>query len=107
MKFIKGSTKTGQALLSRARYNQGTELSDIYGRYSSAKAAAMRDCKARYQAINGQNFRIISHNGWGFSVAWEYINGKTGEIMTCIETPSCTYIIDGTRAKEEKENEKN
>lgn len=99
MKIIKGSTKTGQALLSRARHYQGTELSDIYGRYSSAKASAMRDCKAWCNATNGKNFRIISHNGWGFSVAWEYVNDETGEIMTRIETPSSTYIIDGSRAK--------
>ena len=99
MKIIKDSTKTGQALLSRARHYQGTELSDIYGRYSSAKASAMRDCKARCNATNGKNFRIISHNGWGFSVAWEYVNDVTGEIMTRIETPSGTYIIDGSRAK--------
>ena len=101
MRIINGATKTGQRLLARANHNQGTELSDVYGRYSSAKASAMRDCKEGCNAVNGQNFRIISHNGWGFSVAWEYVNEETGEIMTRIETPSCTYIIDGTRAKED------
>lgn len=99
MKIIKGSTKTGQALLARASRFEGTDLDDVYGRYSSAKASAMRDCKAWCDAVNGKNFRIISHNGWGFSVAWEYVNDETDEIMTRIETPSGTYIIDGSRAK--------
>ncbi len=101
-KIIKGSTKMGQTLLARASRFEGTDLSDVYGRWSSAKASAMRDCRAWCDELNGYNFRIISHNGWGFSVAWNYTNRETGEVMTRIETPSCTYIIDGSRRKEEE-----
>ena len=101
-KIIKGSTKTGQTLLARASRNEGTELSDVYGRWSSAKASAMRDCKAWCKALKGYNFRIISHNGWSFSVAWNYTNMETGEVMTRIETSSGSYTIDGSRRKEEE-----
>ena len=103
MAIIKGSTKRGQALLARANHFEGTDLSDVYGRYSSAKASAMRDCRLWCEEMNGYNFRIISHNTFGFSVAWNYTNKETGEIMTRIETPSGTHIIDGSRRKEEEE----
>lgn len=99
--IIKGSTKRGQELLARASRFEGTDLSDIYGRWSSAKASAMRDCKAWCDELNGYNFRIISHNGFGFSVAWNYTNEETGEVMTRIETRCGTYIIDGSRRTEE------
>lgn len=101
MKIINGATKTGQRLLARANVFQGTELDDVYGRYSSAKASAMRDCKEWCKQDNGYNFHIISHCSNFFSVAWNYNEPNTGEIMTRIETASNTYIVDGTRAKED------
>lgn len=99
MKVISGATKTGQALLKRASHYEGTDLDDVYGRYSSAKASAMRDCKEWCRADDGYNFHIVSHNTSNFSVAWNYVNKETGEIMTRIETSCHTYIIDGSRVK--------
>ena len=99
MKIISGRTKLGQRLLARASVFQGTELDDVYGRYSSAKASAMRDCKEWCKQDNGYNFHIISHCSNFFSVAWNYDEPNTGERMTRIETASSTYIIDGSRAK--------
>lgn len=99
MKIINGATKTGQKLLRKACKFEGTDLDDVYGRYSSAKANAMRDCRNWCAEDNGYNFRIISHNTSSFSVAWNYTNEKTGEEMTRIETSCHTYIIDGSRAK--------
>lgn len=100
-KIIKGSTKFGQSLLARANHFEGTDLDDVYGRWSRAKADAMRSCRRLCEEMNGYNFRIISHNTFGFSVAWNYDNSETGEVMTRIETSSNTYIIDGSRRKEE------
>ena len=101
MEIINGASKRGQALLARAVRNEGTELSDVYGSWSAAKGRAMKECREKCKAVDGYNFRIISANRWAFSVAWNYINPDTGEIMTRIETASNTYIIDGSRAKEE------
>ena len=98
MGVIKGSTKRGQNLLARAKHNEGTELYEVYGSYSSAKARAMKECKEKCSAMDGTNFHIISHNGWSFSVAWNFINPDTGEVMTQIETSSGTCVIDGSRA---------
>ena len=100
---VNGATKRGQELLARAESNQGTELRKIYGRWSDKKEDAMRDCRREYREDNGTDFRIISHCRDYFSVAWEYINEETGEIMTKIKTANHTYIIDGTRVSKEEE----
>lgn len=94
---ISGATKKGKALLARAQYNEGTELYHVYGSISAAKMKAMERCKARCASDHGTNFHIISHNSFQFSVAWEYMNAETGELMTRIETAQNAYIVDGSR----------
>ena len=101
--MVNGATKKGQALLAKARCNEGTELYHVYGRISAAKMKAMEQCKAWCAADRGRNFHIISHNGFRFSVSWEYDNPETGELMTRIETADYTYIVDGSRADYRKE----
>lgn len=98
MWIINGATKKGQALLARAKRWEGTELSDVYGSWSAEKGRAMRNCREKCAAVKGYNFHIISANGWAFSVAWNFNNPETGEVMTQIETSQNTYVIDGTRA---------
>lgn len=103
MKVISGATKTGQALLARAAHNQGKELRSIYGRWSNKKENAMQDCKRECLADKGYDFRIIGHNRTYFSVAWNYTNKETGEVMTKIKSGGrATYIIDGSRARKEE-----
>lgn len=94
---ISGATKRGQELLARAKKNEGTELYHVYGKFSSAKAQAMADCRRWCYETNGYNFHIISHNCDYFSVAWNYDDPETGELMTRIETKFNTYIVDGSR----------
>ena len=97
-KVINGATKRGQSLLDRASVWEGRELWEVYGNVSSAKMQAMEKCKEWCYRDNGRNFHICSHNSFQFSVAWEYDNPETGELMTRIETANSTYIVDGTRA---------
>ncbi len=97
--IISGLTKKGQSLKARALRWEGTELSDVYGRYSVYKERAMRQCREWYEADEGWDFHIISHTCQGFSVAWYYADKETGEIITRIETPSSTYRVDSTRRK--------
>lgn len=87
MTTIKATTKKGITMLNNARVNQGTELYEIYGSYSTAKAQALENCKALCYKENGLNFRIISHNSMTFSVAWET------EAGTRIETAYNSYLI--------------
>ena len=99
--FIKGSTVRGQELINRAANWEGTDLWDVYGRVSQAKRNAYDKCREWCYKSNGEHFRIISHNSFQFSVAWEcvveYVNPKTGEItdekVTRIETANSTYIV--------------
>lgn len=96
-KIISGATKRGQQLLRRASHWEGTDLSDVYGRYSVFKASAIKECREWCEADEGWDFHITSHNTSGFCVAWRYTNKETGEVMTRIETPKSTYIVDGAR----------
>lgn len=97
MAIISGSSKRGQDLLIRASVNQGTTLRQVYSSGSDKKEKAMNDCRKECNEDNGTDFRIISHSRDNFSVAWEYINQETGEVMTKIKTHANTYIIDGSR----------
>ena len=102
--MVNGATKKGQALLASTERNQGTELYHVYGRVSQAKQNAMERCKAICEAAQGWNFHITGHNAHTFTVAWNYMNTETGEVMTRIETAQNTYIVDGSRASYRKEN---
>lgn len=99
MKIIKGSSKTGQRWLASTSKSQGSELYHVYGRWSDAKERAMQNCKRAYLEDEGYNFRITGHTSDKFTVAWNFINKETGEVMTRIETADNTYIIDGSRVQ--------
>jgi len=95
--IIKAGTKKAEQMLRRASYCEGRDLYEVYGSVSSAKVHAMDDCLNWYRQDNGKNFRIVSHNSFSFSVAWEmeYVNPETGEVSdaTRIETKSNSYIV--------------
>ena len=91
MDVLTTKTKKGQNLLARARSNYGEDLSDVYGRYSSAKADAMKDCKKMSEEEDGDDFRIISFNTNFFSVAWDFI--YDGKPAVHIITPANDYVV--------------
>lgn len=84
---IRKETKTGRRWIAIASQNKGTCLSDVYVRWSQKKQVAYDSCREMCFYENGTNFRIISHNIYGFSVAWETKHG------TRIETPKNSYLI--------------
>lgn len=94
MKIIKATTTRGQAMLNSAKNYEGYTLADVYGNYSQAKNSAWWYCYNTYYNENGANFRIISHNTFSFSVAWEITSPETGEIIgTRIETANNSYFV--------------
>ena len=94
MKKINANTKRGQTMLNNAGRYEGFSLREVYGSFSTAKENAWRYCLNLFQKENGYNFRIYSHNTFGFSVAWEITDAETGEIVgTRIETPSNSYLV--------------
>ena len=96
---INGATKRGQQILGMAESNIGHKLYDVYTTYSGAKARAYDRCLEEMLEDNGYDFHICSANTFQFTVAWEYVNPETGEIMTKVKTASNTYIVDGSRAE--------
>jgi hypothetical protein len=91
-KILKASTKSGARWIVSAKKEEGYRLSDIYESYSIGKENAYNDCFNKYvSAETSKNFRIFSHNTFGFSVAWE--ETIENEEYLHIETPQNTYIV--------------
>lgn len=87
MIIIKGTTKKGQELLKKSQNWEGKYLSQVYNSYSKAKEKAWNDCFKKCLAENGEQFSIISHNSFQFSVGWFVENGAR------IETSSNSYLV--------------
>lgn len=87
MTTIKGTTAKGNSMIARARWNEGFYLDDVYERCSRAKHEAWRWCFDKMTEENGRNFHIVSHNSFGFTVAWEVENGIR------IETKDNSYLV--------------
>lgn len=84
---IKADSKKGQSLICRAMRFDGYSVDDCYGRASETKRAIERDWWRECYNLNGENFRIISHNSRFFSLAFE-----AGNDLYVI-TPSHNYIV--------------
>lgn len=87
MQTVKSTTKRGAAFIASYNYSNARRLSDVYGRYSCAKAAAENDCLRWCDEEGGQGFKIISHNSNFFSAAWLVADGLR------VETPGGSYIV--------------
>lgn len=87
MTIINATTKRGQNLIAGATCVAGRTLHDVYGKFSKAKAQAYETCLRMCREEDGNNFRIISANSYGFSVAWDTTDGLR------IETPQNSYFI--------------
>ena len=95
MEILKGSTTKGQNIIARYNRYEGVDLDDVYGRYSSAKSRAWRECYDWYVADNeSTNFHICSHSDQSFSVGWEYVDKETGHRIIRVETSRYTYRVD-------------
>lgn len=87
IKTVKASTKMGMGLVAQAERPQGYTLADVYGRYSQAKANAFEKCRRMCEEMHGDDLVIVSHNTFGFSVAW-----WTSEGLHYV-TPTNHYIV--------------
>lgn len=75
------------------------DLDDVYGRYSTAKKRAWRDCERRCAEKNGYCLSVIGHNCSYFSAGFMY-EGEMGK-MFYVMTPS----YDGEICVEDFQNE--
>lgn len=73
------------------------DLSDAYGRWSDAKAAAWRYCEARCEAYNGENrcetLKVISKNTNIFTAGFTFTDEDGNEKFYYI-TPTYDVIVD-------------
>lgn len=75
------------------RPRKGYYLSDVYGRYSDAKAAAWEWCENLCAELDGYYYCITSYNQFAFVVQFEFDNPEDGRPMVCRITPSRTYAM--------------
>lgn len=87
MTIINANTKRASDFLRRASVSEGHSLRDVYATYSYEKAMSYRDCATKCAEEGGKNFRIISHNTFSYSVAWDIPGGVR------IETAKSSYLV--------------
>lgn len=88
MRVVKESTALGKQLIVRGSRYEGTNLNQIYDKWSDGKQRAFDWCYEQYLASEEpEAFSIISHNSWGFSVSWLCKDGLR------IETPYNSYLV--------------
>lgn len=52
------------------------DLDDAYGRYSEKKRRAWDNCKSLMFKNEGNNLRVISHNGYMFTAGFLFDDGR-------------------------------
>lgn len=68
--------------------SRGNQLSKVYGRYSSAKAAAWGECERICAELDGFNLCVTSANTFVFTAQFEFVNPENGRPMVCHITPA-------------------
>lgn len=71
----------------------GNQLSEVYGRYSSAKAHAWERCERICAELDGRNLCITSNNRYVFSAQCEFEHPENGRPMVCHITPTRAYAM--------------
>lgn len=85
-------------IFNYAREKGNTELSDVYGSYSSAKYRAFLYCKDLCEKLNGTDFYIASHNCMFFSVVFRFTHPTTGHECIAYITRSYDRFCDYNHA---------
>lgn len=75
---------------------RGNSLSDVYGSYSSAKAAAWEHCISLCSKLDGYYLCVTSANSFVFTAQFEFDNPENGRPMVCRITPTqtCAMYLD-------------
>lgn len=73
--------------------SRGNQLSEVYGRYSSAKAAAWEECERICAELDGRNLCITSSNVFVFIAQFEFAHPENGRPMVCHITPAQVQAV--------------
>lgn len=85
---MKHNTKEAMYITAMYKRSSDTELWQVYGNYSRAKAEAFDYCKRLMAEHDGSDLRILSHNTFMFTAAFQFRNKETDEAMIMYITPS-------------------
>lgn len=87
-------TKAQEHFIYSHKRATATRLDDVYDRCSTAKREAYASCWARFQEVDGYDFKIMGANTYSFTCGWfymhdgkEYMHVETSQKMHdfCIE----------------------
>lgn len=96
LKYVKPNTKKSIWINSLYRNSDrnNRELYNVFSTYSSNKESAMQYCKKMQYALNGCNGRIVSHNTFIFTYAFEFENPEDGVLYIAYITPNYDYCTE-------------
>lgn len=87
MTIVKANSYKGKQLVARGQQWEGKFLNQVYDKWSDAKQKAWDRCYKMCIAEGGEEFGIVSHNTFGFSVSWFTEAGMR------METPQNSYLV--------------
>ena len=65
-------TKADRCIVDSYNRAYKTKLSECYGTFSNKKYDAWEHCRDMMSRLGGQDIRIISHNGYQFTVGFKF-----------------------------------
>lgn len=89
METIKANTKKAENYWFKYNHSKYGRLSECYGRMSTNKAIAERDCIKWMLEEGGKDFRIMSYNCNFFTCGWINPDGSLR-----VETPSNSLRVE-------------
>ena len=88
MKVVNANTQLGKRLVAISQNYEGTELYQVYDKWSTAKQVAWDKCYDEYRNTDGaSNFSICSHNSFCFTCKWFTQDGMR------LETRNNSYLV--------------
>lgn len=85
-------TDLAQRLAARWRLAAPADLDDAYENPSYAKRQAWAYCRNLCESLNGRWLRVVGHNAFAFSAAFEFDDPERGRCL-CYVTKSYNYVI--------------
>ena len=87
-------SKKAQGIINSWRRSNATELWQVYGTYSRAKAEAMEYCKNLQYELNGYDGRITGASNYFFSYAFKYRKDGKAWMMYITHAADITFCLE-------------
>lgn len=87
-------SKKAQGIINSWRRSNATELWQVYGTYSRAKAEAMEYCKRLQNKLDGYDGRITGASNYFFSYAFKYEKDGKEWMMYITHAADTTFCLE-------------